>query len=70
MWKLNHTLAAEGRECWARDYASEGDTGGLQRVRTDAEHAATAENLWADQLQVFKRYGDAVSIAPIDIHKE
>eukprot|EP01043_Picozoa_sp_COSAG02_P062271 COSAG02_NODE_8549_length_2527_cov_1.095513_2_plen_71_part_00 len=70
MWRLNHTLAAEGRECWARDYASEGDKNGLQRVGTDAEHAKTAESLWIDQLQVFERYGDALSIAPIDSTKE
>jgi hypothetical protein len=70
VWTLNHTLAAEGRECWARDYASEGDKSGSQRVGTDAEHAIIAENLWADQLQVFKRYGDALSIAPIDGTKE
>ena len=70
MWKLNHTLAAEGRECWARDYASEGDKGRSQRVGTDVERVTTAKNLWADQLQVFQRYGDALSIPPVDITKE
>ena len=70
MWKLNHTLAIEGRECWFRDYTSEGDPGGALAVAAQERSAAVGARLWADQMEAFRRYGDALSIAPIDVNRE
>lgn len=60
----------QGRECWARDYAGEGNLGRVQSVKTHEEHAATGHQLWAEQLQVFRRYGDALPITPVDVARE
>ena len=66
VWRLNYGLAVQGRECWVRDY--DGSTRG--DVVTDALHAEMGANLWKDQVQTFKRYGDEMTIAPVDEDKE
>ena len=73
VWKLNHTLATEGRECWLRDYTSEGGDLSHGGPLADAAHernAAVGARLWSDQVEAFARYGDALSIAPIDGNRE
>ena len=70
VWKLNHNLAIEGRECWRRDYVGEVELSGLQGVGTEEQHAKLGHDLWADQQQVFRQYGDSLAIAPVDVSRE